>query len=113
MGSKDKLSAIIRQYREEKGYTQEQLSQIIQKSDKYIGAVECGRIIPPYPVLTQIVQALEIDGNTLFYDSVDDGISKAADVYLRKMDASTQKLAVELLRTMANYRHPKGSSKSK
>ena len=56
------------------------------KSDKYIGAVECGRIMPPYAVLKQIVQVLEIDGNTLFYENANEGASKMADIYLRKMD---------------------------
>ena len=60
MDPKDDLSIIIRKSREAKGLTQEELSQIIHKSDKYIGAVECGRIVPPYAVLKQIVQVLDI-----------------------------------------------------
>lgn len=111
MDSRDKLSVIIRKKREEKGLTQEELSQIIHKSDKYIGAVECGRITPPYVVLTQIVRILEIDGNTLFYEDTNEEVSKMADIYLRKMDSVTQKLALQLLQTMANFRNPKENKK--
>lgn len=113
MEPKDGLSTIIRKSREEKGLTQEELSQLIHKSDKYIGAVECGRIMPPYAVLKQIVQVLEIDGNTLFYEDVNKGVSKMADIYLRKMDSATQKLALELLQTLANFQHPKAHNKHK
>ena len=113
MDPKDDLSIIIRKSREAKGLTQEELSQIIHKSDKYIGAVECGRIVPPYAVLKQIVQVLEIDGNTLFYENANEWVSKMADIYLRKMDPATQKLALELLRTMANFRYPKTHKKNK
>ena len=49
MDPQNELSTVIRRGRERKGLTQEELSQIIHKSDKYIGAVECGRIMPPSP----------------------------------------------------------------
>ena len=111
MDPQNELSTVIRRGRERKGLTQEELSQIIHKSDKYIGAVECGRIMPPYAVLKQIVQVLEIDGNTLFYENANEGASKMADIYLRKMDPTTQKLAIELLQTMANFRYPKTHKK--
>lgn len=109
MDRENELSIIIRRGRERKCLTQEELSQIIHKSDKYIGAVECGRIVPPYPVLKQIVQVLEIDGNTLFYDDANEGVSKMVDIYLRKMDSVTQKLALEILQTMANFRSPQSA----
>lgn len=113
MDQENELSIIIRRGRERKGLTQEELSQLIHKSDKYIGAVECGRIIPPYPVLKQIVRVLEIDGNTLFYEDANEGVSKMADIYLRKMDSVTQKLALELLQTIANFRPTKAHTKNK
>lgn len=113
MDPQNELSTIIRKGRERKGLTQEELSQIIHKSDKYIGAVECGRIMPPYAVLKQIVQVLEIDGNSLFYEEANDGVGKMAEIYLRKMDPATQKLALELLQTMANFRFPGAHKKRK
>lgn len=106
----DSLATIIRKYREQKGYTQEELSQMIHKSDKYIGAVECSRVTPPYPVLKEIVCILEIDANQLFYGSANVELSKAADVYLRKMNPSTQKLALDILRTMANHKFGMGTT---
>lgn len=113
MVQNDSLATIIRKYREQKGYTQEELSQLIHKSDKYIGAVECGRVTPPYPVLKEIVCILEIDANQLFYGSANVELSKAADVYLRKMNPSTQKLALDILRTMANHKFSIGTTTSK
>lgn len=66
MKHNDELPTIIRKHREKKKMTQEELSLKIHKSEKYIGAVECGRVKPPYPVLKEIVIILEIDGNELF-----------------------------------------------
>lgn len=102
MEQRDSIPVIIRKCREEKGYTQEKLSQLINKSDKYIGAVESGRVKPPYPVLKEIVCALGMDGNILFYDCMNVEISKAAEIYLRRMDTSTQQLAIDVLQAMAN-----------
>ena len=113
MDPQNELSTVIRRGRERKGLTQEELSQIIHKSDKYIGAVECGRIMPPYAVLKQIVQVLEIGGNSLLYEEANDGVGKMAEIYLRKMDPATQKLALELLQTMANFRFPGAHKKRK
>lgn len=113
MDEKDVLPAIIRKYREDKGFTQEELSRLIHKSEKYIGAVECGRIAPPFVVLKEIVQILEIDGNALFYDNVNSTSSNAANIYLSKMDISLQRLALDILRTMAYSQHGKNSDKSK
>lgn len=113
MDQNETLPIIIRKYREQKGYTQEELSQAIHKLDKYIGAVECGRVTPPFPVLTEIVRILEIDGNVLFYGSVNKEISRAADFYLRKMDPTTQNLALDIMRTMANHKPIRDKSKGK
>ena len=82
--------------------TQEEWSRRINKSEKYIGAVECGRISPPYHVLKEIVNALDIDGNALFYETTNNELSNIAGIYIRKMDISAQKLAVEVLRVIAN-----------
>lgn len=86
---------------------------MIQKSDKYIGAVECGRVKPPFSVLRDIVCALDMDGNELFYEKSNRERSKVADIYLRKMDDTTQKLAIEILQTMANSEYNKKPSKQK
>ena len=113
MAKDETLGKIIRKYREDKKLTQEELSRYIHKSDKYIGAVECGRINPTYPVLKDIVLALGIDGNLVFYENASKELSNIAEVYLRKMDATTQKLAVEILQVMANSQLNKNSEKSK
>ena len=111
MDQHDILPTMIRKHREKKGYTQEQLSQAIHKSDKYIGAVENGRISPPYPVLKEIIRILEIDANVLFYGDINLQFSRAADIYLRKMAPDIQKLAIDILRTMANQAQTRNNTK--
>ena len=100
MDLQNELSTVIRRGRERKGLTQEELSQIIHKSDKYIGAVECGRIMPPYAVLKQIVQVLEIDGNTLFYENANEGAGKNGRHLFTENGSN---YAETCYRTFANY----------
>ena len=99
------LALIIKEARENASYTQEQLSSMIGKSEKYIGAVECGRISPPFPVLKKIVLTLNLDGNLLFYENDDSANSsvKIAEYYLRSMGVKKRKLALELLRVLSKY----------
>lgn len=102
METQKNLRTVIRKYRELRGYSQEELSAAIGKSSKYIGAVECGRIQPPFSVLREIVRFLAIDANLLFYDDINktDDVTTAKICFSRMSD-SNKKLAVELLQTMA------------
>lgn len=102
MAQKGLLPSVIRKYREVNNMTQEELSRRIHKSEKYIGMVECGRVNPSYPVLKEIVLALGIDGNMIFYENKNNELINVSDIYLRKMDIVTQKLAIEILQVMAN-----------
>ncbi len=111
MENKSDLSYIIRAHREKKGYTQEQLSHLIHKSDKYIGSVESGRVSPPYPVLKQIVQILEIDGNCLFYNDLSPDSAKSAYACLSKLKPELQDLAIELLQILVHNQSKKHSEK--
>lgn len=102
METQKHLQAVIREYREKRGYSQEELSALVGKSSKYIGAVECGRIQPPFSVLCEIVHVLAIDANELFYENVDDTDEIAAvKICLSRMSDSNKQLAVELLQTIA------------
>lgn len=103
METERQLALIIKEAREKAGYTQEKLSLKIGKSDKYIGAVECGRLVPPYPVLKRIVLELRLDGNSLFYDNNDDFSFEIARLYLQRMNPLKRKLALELLKAISEF----------
>lgn len=102
METQKNLQTVIREYREKRGYSQEELSAAIGKSSKYIGAVECGRIHPPFLVLRKIVRTLAIDANMLFYDDVvDTDEVTTVKICFSRMSDSNKQLAVELLQAMA------------
>lgn len=104
MENEKPLSLIIKEAREKAGYTQEQLSSEIGQSDKYIGAVECGRLIPSYYVLKEIVRVLNLNGNSLFYDFSDEDSSfEIAKFYFQRMAPQRRKLAIELLKTVSEF----------
>ena len=57
---KKKLGAIIRQYRDEKDITQEQLSFSADISTRFLQNIEAGDSMPSFPTLFKLSKALEI-----------------------------------------------------
>ena len=58
----------IKQYREKKGFTQEQLAEKIGVSTNYISAIERGAVFPRCENLISILNSLEISANEIFVD---------------------------------------------
>ena len=67
-----RIAVAIRESREARGLTQERLGELVGKSPSYIGQIERGLSFPSIPVLARLVEVLNIDANTLFYDEADD-----------------------------------------
>ncbi len=62
----------LRELREEKGMTQEQLAERIGITANAVGQFERGKIFPNYETTTNIINVLDIDANLLFSrDAVD------------------------------------------
>lgn len=59
----------IRKLREERGYTQKQLAEIIHVKEQYISALERGQRRPGKKILPLLCDALGVDGKTLLFGS--------------------------------------------
>lgn len=62
-----RIATVVREKREAKGLTQEQLAELVGRSTGFIGQVERGLTYPSIPVLAKLIDVLGIDANTLFY----------------------------------------------
>lgn len=65
--SRLKIGAIIRKYRKQNNYTQEQLAELIDLTPGFLGQIERDETYPKLDNLAKIIQVLGIDANLLFY----------------------------------------------
>ena len=56
----------LRFYRRKKGFSQEKLSELLDKNMNYINIIESGKSTPPLEMIEKIAYVLEIQPTTLF-----------------------------------------------
>lgn len=66
-----KVGKRIQEARKSRGLTQEELSQMVELSAKYISNVECGFKTPKLSTFVAIANALQCDANQLLSDVLD------------------------------------------
>lgn len=64
----EKFGALVRELREERGLTQDQLAERAGVSATYIGFVERGDNVPTLTIILQIASALKVRSSDLFRD---------------------------------------------
>jgi transcriptional regulator with XRE-family HTH domain len=87
----ENLGPKIRYYREQRGYTQEQLAQKLGKTKGYLSRIENGKERPNLELLANIADELKIRIKDLFDDETTPILPE-----LRKMDADWIMLIKEL-----------------
>ena len=63
---KDTFIQNLKYYRNLKGFSQEKLSNLLNKGFNYINTIECGKSMPPIDMIEQIASTLEVDPALLF-----------------------------------------------
>ncbi len=89
MDNKKKLGLKIKELRKRKGFTQEQLAELINMEQNSISVIESGRNFPTLGTLEKIAQILEVNLSDFFnYDYIDDieTIKASTEDIIRKMD---------------------------
>ncbi len=89
MDNKKKLGLKIKELRKRKGFTQEQLAELINMEQNSISVIESGRNFPTLGTLEKIAQILEVNLSDFFnYDYIDDieTIKASTKDIIRKMD---------------------------
>lgn len=67
-----RIATVIREKRNAKGLTQEQLAEMAGVSSGYIGQVEREELTPSMQVIAVLIDILGIDANTLFFEGSED-----------------------------------------
>lgn len=62
------FGATIRRLREERGWTQEELSERASMNASYLGFIERGDNIPTLLIIVQLAEAFEVDPGALLVD---------------------------------------------
>ena len=63
----NRLGECIKAFREEAGYTRAQISERSGISERYLIAIENEKSIPKVPVLNELLRALGMSADTIFY----------------------------------------------
>ena len=73
MDNKKKLGLRIKEFRKQRGFTQEQLAELVDMEQNSISVIESGRNFPTLVTLEKIADVLNVDISDFFnYDSFDD-----------------------------------------
>lgn len=67
-----RIATVIREKRNAKGLTQEQLAEMAGVPSGYIGQVEREELTPSMQVIAVLIDILGIDANTLFFEGSED-----------------------------------------
>ncbi len=77
----------IKEYRKKKGYTQEELAELIGASTIYISQIERSAAFPRYEKLIAILNVLEITANEIFIDVLDKSHEIKASLLSEKIES--------------------------
>lgn len=95
----NKIGDIIRKKREDLGLSQEALAEMVGKSTSYISQFECGITRASVPALADIISALTLDANTLFYDNLaEPKLERELAIMLCELDPAIRQYIVDSIR---------------
>ncbi len=101
-----KVGRQIQQLRKQKGYTQEQLAEMIDLSTNYLSDIERGKSFPRPEKLVAIMNTLGCSADDLFQDVMDAGyqvkVSRLAD-RLAHLTPENQQLVMDLLDVLLKH----------
>lgn len=89
MDNKKKLGLKIKELRKRKGFTQEELAELIQMEQNSISVMESGRNFPTLGTLEKIAKVLDVNLSDFFdYDYIEDidVIKASTEDIISKMD---------------------------
>lgn len=105
-----RIAAAVRENREAKGITQEQLAELVGRSTGFIGQIERGLTYPSIPVLAKLVDILGIDANTLFYPDMKTHTAKEITIRVSRLSEEKQEFILSIVNLLE--RSFKGSYRS-
>lgn len=95
-----KVGKRIQQVRKARGLTQEEFSQKVDLSAKYISNVECGFKMPKLNTFVAMANALECDANSLLSDVLDVTTGQESGLLSKKLSALPMQEQRRILRML-------------
>lgn len=95
-----KVGKRIQQVRKARGLTQEEFSQMVDLSAKYISNVECGFKMPKLNTFVAMANALECDANSLLSDVLDVTTGQESGLLSKKLSALPMQEQRRILRML-------------
>ncbi len=95
-----KVGKRIQQVRRARGLTQEEFSQKVDLSAKYISNVECGFKMPKLNTFVAMANALECDANSLLSDVLDVTTGQESGLLSKKLSALPMQEQRRILRML-------------
>lgn len=94
----DSMGKRIRAARIERGYTQEQLAEMVNAGTTHISHIETGNTIPSMKLFVNLANALEVSADALLCDS----LVSAKEVFVQEIHKSIQDCSEEEIRIIAD-----------
>ncbi len=95
-----KVGKRIQQVRKARGLTQEEFSQMVDLSAKYISNVECGFKMPKLNTFVAMANALECNANSLLSDVLDVTTGQESGLLSKKLSALPMQEQRRILRML-------------
>ncbi|KAA0894278.1 XRE family transcriptional regulator [Oryzomonas rubra] len=92
----------IKRFREDAGYTQKQLAEIIQVKEPYISALERGQRRPGKKILPLLCDALGVDEKTILFGTREE-YQRPLSYEEKVLLAATESLSKDQLREVIQY----------
>lgn len=92
-----RIATVVRENREAKGLTQEQLAELVGRSTGFIGQIERDLTYPSIPVLAKLVDILGIDANTLFYPDTKAHTYKEITIRAARLSKEKQEFILSII----------------
>lgn len=105
-----KVGRRIQEVRKARGLTQQELSELVNLSTKYISNIECGFKTPKLNTFVAIANALQCDANLLLSDVLDVTISQESGLISKKLlelPADEQRRILRIVELMIKEADPK------
>lgn len=103
-----RIPTVIRESRKAKGLTQETLAEYVGVSSGYIGQIERGETLPSATTLSELIEVLGIDANTLFYEESEKmPLSHEISIRASRLSKENQEIVLGLINVIEQT-HRKG-----
>lgn len=102
MDNKKKLGKRIKELRKKKGFTQEQVAEMVELEQNTISVIESGRNFPTLVTLEKIANVLDVELSDFFnYDDLDD-IKKVKQLTAERLEKMNDKEIRQLFNFIKN-----------